>query len=235
MANVILRTLVLFLALLLMMRLMGKRQIGQLQPYEFALTLIAADLVTTPMSNINTPLLWGIVPIYVLLAVGLIFSLLSLKSARARKIICGTPRVLIDRGIILEDALRAVRYTINDLSEQLRTKDIFDISQVYFAVLETNGDISVILKSAFRPAVPDDFSICPKQENAPIILVMDGKIQYENLEYLQKNEKWLMDNARHLGFVSEKEILILTYDGNKFYAHASGKDPLIKEEKCATQ
>ena len=234
MANIIMRTLILFIALLIMMRLMGKRQIGQLQPYEFALTLIAADLATTPLSDINTPLLWGILPIYVLLIAGVALSLLSLKSVKMRRLICGKPRMLIERGVILEDSLRAVRYTINDLLEQLRSKDIFDVAQVYYAVLETNGEISIIQKSAFRPMVPDDLSFTPPQEEAPVVLVMDGTIQKENLVFIQKSEQWLKKNIEKAGFRNEKEILLLTYDKEKFYIHGAGKDPVIKEEPCGT-
>lgn len=234
MANIMMRTLILFFALLFMMRLMGKRQIGQLQPYEFALTLIAADLATTPMSDINTPLLWGIVPIYVLLVAGVGLSLLSLKSVKMRRLICGKPRMLIERGVILEDSLRAVRYTINDLLEQLRAKDVFDVSEVYYAVLETNGQISVIQKSAFRPIVPDDISLTPPQEEAPVILVMDGTVQRENLIFVGKDERWLRQNIKKAGFLSEKEILLLTYDKEKFYIHGAGRDPVIKEELCGT-
>ncbi len=233
-ANIILRTLILFSGLLIMMRLLGKRQIGQLQPYEFALTLIAADLATTPMSDINTPLLWGIIPIYVLLASGLILSLVSLKSVKARHIICGKPKILIERGVILEEALRTVRYTINDLAEQLRSKDIFDISEVYYAILETNGEISVILKSQYRTCMPNDISVLPPQDELSVALIMDGTIQTANLDYVQKSEKWLRGKMRKLGMENEKDILLMTYDGSKLYVHASGKDPLIKEEQCGT-
>lgn len=232
-ANIVLRTLILFIALLIMLRLLGKRQIGQLQPYEFALTLIAADLATTPMSDINTPLLWGILPIYVLLAAGMIFSLVSLKSGFARRIICGKPRMLIERGVILEESLSEVRYTLNDLLEQLRGKDIFDVSQVYYAVLETNGEITVILKSAFRPCVPNDFSLVPPQEDVTLTLIADGELQYSNLDFAGVTEKKLKQKIKSLGFESEKEILLLTYDGSKIYVHGAGKNPVIKEEQCA--
>jgi len=232
MANIILRTFILFITLLLMMRLMGKRQIGQLQPYEFALTLIAADLVTTPMSNINTPLLWGILPVFVLLTMGLTFSLLSLKSFSLRRLICGKPRILIERGVILEASLSAVRYTVNDLLEQLRTKDIFDISEVYYAVLETNGEISVIQKSAFRPATPDDLSLAPVQESITLALIIDGKISVKNLDYLNITVSQVQRKLKHFGINSVKDVLLMTYDGSKVYVHSIGASPIIREEKC---
>lgn len=230
MANVIFRTLILFISLLLMLRLMGKRQIGQLQPYEFSLTLIAADLVTVPMSNMNTPLLWGIIPIYVLLAAGLILSLISLKSIYARHIICGCPKVLIDKGIILEHSLHSVRYTLSDLLEQLRSKDITDISTVYYAMLETNGEISVILKNDAQPLTKKDMNISQKQTMPSLVLIMDGAIQRENLVLCTEKQllKWVSCSG-----LKPEEVLLLTYDGEKVFIHSHGKNPTIKEFQCA--
>ena len=229
MANVIFRTLVLFLALLLMLRLMGKRQIGQLQPYEFALTLIAADLVTTPMANLNTPLLWGILPIYVLLLVGLLLSLLSLSSARARRWICGKPRVLIDQGLIMKASLRAVRYTLNDLLEQLRAQGIFDPGQVYYAILETNGEISVIKKADVREVNAGDFQLSGPQDHPPVALVMDGRVLENNLTVLKRSRGWLDKMIRKSGFQSEKELLLLLCDRHKLTFYTGGAAPQFKE------
>ena len=213
---------------------MGKRQIGQLQPYEFSLTLIAADLVTSPISDINTPLLWGIIPIYVLLLFGLILSFISLKSNLARKFICGSPRVLIDNGIILEESLHAVRYTLSDLLEQLRSKDIFDISKVHYAILETNGQISVILKENNRTVTIEDMRITSQQEEPCTVLVLDGKISKENLDVAGITEKQLKKWIKSFGFSSEKDVFLLTFDKSKVYAHSRGKNPIIKELKCET-
>lgn len=224
MANIILRTVVLFVSLLVMLRLMGKRQIGQLQPYEFAVMLISSNLVTVPMADLATPLLWGIVPIYVLLVMGLLLSELSLKSTFLRKVICGTPRVLIDRGIILEDALKAVRYTLNDLMEQLRSNDVFDASEVYYAILETNGEISVILKSDRRTVQPKDINIPVKQEQLNIALIMDGKAQKDNLKHINKDMFWLKSKTHQTDF---SDILLALYDGRRLYIHYRNKK--IKE------
>ena len=224
MANIIFRTFVLFIALLFMLRLMGKRQIGQLQPYEFAVMLISSNLVTVPMSDLATPLLWGITPIYVLLLLGLITSELSLKSVFIRKVICGTPRVLIDKGVILEDALKQVRYTLNDLMEQLRSNDVFDISQVHYAILETNGEISVILKSAMRTVQPEDLNISPKQDELNVALILDGKVQKENLKYINKDMFWLKSKTKQNDF---NDILLALYDGSRLYIHFRNKK--IKE------
>jgi uncharacterized membrane protein YcaP (DUF421 family) len=202
---------------------MGKRQIAQLQPYEFAVMLISSNLVTVPMSDLSTPLLWGILPIYVLLVLGLILSVLSLKSVFLRRLVCGKPRVLIERGIILTDALKAVRYTLNDLLEQLRSNDVFDMSEVYYAILETNGEISVILKSDLRSLKPKDMNISPKQENLNVALIMDGKLQKENLSYVKKDEHWLKKTIQK----PYKDVLIAVYDGNRVYVHF--KNATVKE------
>ena len=225
MANIILRTLILFFSLLIMLRLMGKRQIAQLQPYEFALMLISSNLVTIPMSDLDTPLLWGIIPIYVLLAAGMILSLLSLKSIALRGIICGKPRLLIKRGVIDKQALKDVRYTLNDLLEQLRSNDVFDISEVYYAYLETNGEISVILKKDQRNVKVKDLDLKVKQDDLNVSLIMDKQIIKENLNFINRDVAWLKNKLSNAGF-SPKDVLLLTYDGTRLYIHGSNK---IKE------
>ncbi|MBP5661883.1 MAG: DUF421 domain-containing protein [Clostridia bacterium] len=227
------RTLIVFFALFLMTRLMGKRQIGQLQPYEFTLTLIVANLATVPMADINLPLLWGILPIYVLLAAGLVLSLLSLKFMPARRVICGKPRMLIAHGVVLEDALCAVRYTLQDLLEQLRAQGVFDPSEVYYAILETNGQISVLPKSAFRPAEAGDLTPCPQQEELHVALIMDGKIQKQNLRQFQTDEAWLNAKLIENGFACAKDILLSTFDGTTLYLHGTGRSPRVREVSCA--
>ena len=229
MANIILRTLLLFFALLVMLRLMGKRQIAQLQPYEFALMLISSNLVTVPMSDLDTPVLWGILPIYVLLVTGLLLSIISLKSTFLRGLICGKPRMLIERGVIVEDALKAVRYTLNDLLEQLRSNDVFDVSEVYYAYLETNGEISVILKEGFRGLEVRDTDVKSPQAEAQVALIMDGKVLTENLSFIKKDVPWLERRLKKAGFDKTKDVLLLTYDGSKLFVHSKGKTPVIKE------
>ncbi len=218
MANIILRTLLLFLSLLVMLRLMGKRQIAQLQPYEFALMLISSNLVTVPMSDLDTPILWGILPIYVLLGAGLLLSILSLKSTYLRGLICGKPRLLIKRGLIDIKALKDVRYTLNDLLEQLRSNDVFDISEVYYAYLETNGEISVILKKEYRTVHTKDLNLSVKQDDINVALIMDSKIMKENLLLTGKDENWLQRKIEKEGF-NLKDIFLLTYDGTRLYIH----------------
>ena len=208
-----------------MLRLMGKRQIAQLQPYEFALMLISSNLVTVPMADLDTPILWGIIPIYVLLTLGLILSLLSLKSTFLRGLICGKPKLLIKRGIIDKKALKAVRYTLNDLLEQLRSNDVFDISEVYYAYLETNGEISVILKKDHRNVKVKDLNLNVQQDDINVSLVMDRQIMKENLSLINKDILWLTRKIDKAGFTLD-EVFLLTYDGKRIYIH--GKDT-VKE------
>ena len=144
------RAVILYIFVLIVMRLMGKREIGQLQPFELAISIMIADLSTVPMADIGIPIFNGIIPILGLLLMHLIISILNLKSIRAREIICGKPRILIYRGKIDEKALRKERFTINELQERLRGNNIVNISDVEYAILETSGQVTVIDRKSTR-------------------------------------------------------------------------------------
>ena len=141
------RAIILYIVVLIVIRLMGKREIGQLQPVEFVITLMIANLATIPMSEIGVPILNGIIPITGLLVSHLVIAVLNLKFKKFRKLICGTPSILISKGKVNYKQLKVERFTLNDLKEKLREKDVFSITDVEYAVLETNGDVSVIKKS----------------------------------------------------------------------------------------
>ena len=141
------RAIVLYIIVLVVMRLMGKREIGQLQPFELAIAIMIADLASIPMTDTGVPISNGIVPILGLLVMHLLISTINLKSMKAREIICGKPQILIYRGKIDEKALKKERFTLNELQERLRDKNIVNISDVEYAILETNGQISVIEKN----------------------------------------------------------------------------------------
>lgn len=206
------RSIFLYLIVLAVMRLMGKREIGQLQPFELAISIMIADLATIPMTDTGIPISNGIVPILGLLVMHLLISLLNLKSMKAREIICGKPRILIFRGKIQEDALIKERFTINELQEMLRSKDIVNLGDVEYAILETSGQVTVIEKPNKRQTTPEDFGIMPEYEGIPYDLVIDGKVLYENLEAIEKNYQWLKKEVNKFGFNPE-EALIVTYDG----------------------
>ncbi len=206
------RAIVLYILVLIVMRLMGKREIGQLQPFELAIAIMIADLASIPMTDTGVPISNGIVPILGLLVMHLLISIINLKSMKAREIICGKPRILIYRGKIDEQALKKERFTINELQERLRDKNIVNIFDVEYAILETNGQISVIEKPNKRNTIPDDFGISPEYEGLSYDLVIDGKVMTDNLKILQKDYKWLEKEVLKFGY-EPKDALLVTIDG----------------------
>ena len=167
------RAIILYIVVLIVMRLMGKREIGQLQPFELAIAIMIADLASIPMTETGIPISNGIVPIIGLLVMHLIISTINLKSIKAREAICGKPRILIYRGRIDEDALIKERFTLNELQERLRAKDVINIGDVEYAILETSGQVTVIEKPNKRKAIPEDSNIMPEYEGLPYDLVVD--------------------------------------------------------------
>lgn len=210
---IFLRAIFLYIVVLIVMRLMGKREIGQMQPFELAISIMIADLATTPMAETGIPISNGIVPILGLLVMHLVISTLNIKSTKAREIICGKPSILIYRGKIDEKTLRKERFTINELEERLRDNNIFNIGDVDYAILETSGQITVIPKPNKRNTTPKDFNIEPEYEGISYDLVVDGKVMYKNLEKIGKNYKWLERQSEKFG-IKPEEALIITIDGN---------------------
>lgn len=206
------RAIFLYIVVLIVMRLMGKREIGQLQPFELAISIMIADLASIPMTEIGIPITNGIIPILGLLVMHLLISIINLKSNRAREIICGKPRILIYRGKIDEKALKKERLSINELEEKLRNSNVMNLGDVEFAILETSGDLSVIQKPNKRNTIPEDFGISPEYEGISYDLIVDGKIMKDNLKIIGKNYEWLRKQIEKFGF-KPKEVLIATIDG----------------------
>ena len=206
------RAIIIYLIVLIVMRLMGKREIGQLQPFELAISIMIADLASIPMTDPGVPIFNGIVPILGLLAMHLVITVINIKSVNIRKITCGKPTVLVYRGKIDEEALKRERFTISELQERLRVKDVFNLGDVEFAILETNGEISVIQKTNKRNSIPEDFGIMPEYEGMPYDLIVDGKIMSENLNKIGKDEKWLYKQVVKFKTTPEN-VLIATMDG----------------------
>lgn len=181
---VIIRTLILYSATVFLIRVMGKRQIGELQPYELVVIIMVSELASIPMQKTGIPLASGLIPIFILVAAQVFLSLLSLYSERTRGIICGKPSILIANSRIVEEELKRLHYNLNDLLEQLRLKDVPDISDVEYAILETSGQLSVILKSEKRPVMPQDLDVSPAYEDLTTTLIIDGRVIKENLTRL---------------------------------------------------
>lgn len=207
------RSIILYVFVFMTMRIMGKREIGQLQPFEFAITIMIADLAASPMANNGIPLTNGIIPILGLLVLHLIISVLNLKSLRIRQFICGKPSILIHRGRIDEKVLKKERLTINELEERLRTGGVSTLFDVEYAILETSGDLTIVQKPNKRTTIPEDFNIMPQYEGLPYDLVIDGKILSKNLKILEKDEGWLRKELKALKAIPEN-VLIATIDGN---------------------
>ena len=153
------RTIILYILIVLALRLMGKRQIGQLQPSELVVAMMLSELASIPMENVGTPLMNGVIPILTLIIAETSFSFLTLKSRRIRKMISGAPTILIEKGQVMEKELERLRFNIDDLLEELRTSGYANILDVEYAIIESNGNLSVIPKSNKRPVTPEDLSI----------------------------------------------------------------------------
>lgn len=208
----IIRTLILFTVVVVGLRLMGKRQIGQLQPYELVIVIMLSALAAIPMENTGIPLLSGLVPIFVLVLAQVTLSYLALKSERARGVICGAPSVVIENGKIVEKEMQRLRYNINDLLEQLRAKNFSNISDVEFAILETSGQLSVIPKSGKRPVNPEDMGLPTKYEGLPVTLIIDGYVFRKNLAGINLSEEWLREELLKFGVHSFKDVLFASLD-----------------------
>lgn len=206
------RSIILYIIILIVMRLMGKREIGQLQPFELVIAIMIADLASIPMTEAGIPIWSGIIPILALLIMHLIISMINMKSIRMREIVCGKPTILIYRGKIDEKALTKERFTINELEERLRGNNISNIGDVEYAILETGGQLTVIQKPNKRNTIPEDFNIMPDYEGISYDLVIDGVIMRENLQKVGKNYEWLKKSVQKFGFNPE-EALIVTLDG----------------------
>ena len=206
------RSIVLYIIILIVMRLMGKREIGQLQPFELVIAIMIADLASIPMTEVGIPIQNGIIPILGLLVMHLIISVINMKSIRTREIICGKPTMLVYRGKINEKALRRERFTINELEERLRGNNINSLGDVEYAILETSGGLSVIPKPSKRNTIPEDFGIEPEYEGIPYDLVIDGVIMTENLKIIGRDKNWLKKEVSKFG-INPKQALVVTLDG----------------------
>lgn len=206
------RSILIYIFVLIVMRLMGKREIGQLQPFELAIAIMIADLASIPMTDSGIPITNGIISILGLLLMHLVISFLNVKSIKAREIICGKPRILIYRGKIDEKALIKERFTINELEERLRGNNIMNLGDIEYAILETSGQVTVIPKPEKRNVIAEDLNITPEYEGISYDLVVDGKVMNKNLKKIGKDYNWLKKEVKKFN-MNPEEALIVTYDG----------------------
>ncbi len=211
------RSIILYLVVLIITRLMGKREIGQLQPFEFVISIMIANLAVIPMSDIGMSIFNGIVPILGLLTMHLMIALFNLKSVRFRRIVCGKPTILVSKGKVDEDALKKERFNVSELQERLRENNIFNLSDVEYVILETNGDISVMTKTEKMTPTLEDLKIKKKYEGLTYNLVMDGVIIYSNLQILNKDKIWLNKQLKKYKLKPEDVLVATINEAGDFY------------------
>ena len=209
---VFIRTVILYALVVVVMRVMGKRQIGQLQPFELVVAIMISELAAIPMANTGIPLIYGVIPILTLLVAQVALAYISLSSEKARGVICGTPSILVENGKILEKEMHKLRYNINDLLEQLRAKNFPNIADIEFAILETSGQLSVIPKSQKRPLNPEDLQLPTAYEGLPLTLIIDGEVMQKNLDRANLNVKWLESELAKFGVKQLDRVLFASLD-----------------------
>ena len=224
MALSFLRTAFLYLVLILAVRLMGKRQIGQMEASEFVVTMLVANLAAIPMEDPSIPLYAGLVPILTVLGTELVLSGLLMRSILLRKFFCGKPVILIDNGRILTENLRRTRITLDELTGHLRQKDVLDVRTVQFAILETDGTLSVFPYPKHRPATAKEAGIRAERQYLPITLVQDGQLIRENLKKAGKDEAWLEKELARKG-ADMASTLYMTVDGGGNVAWMGKEEP----------
>lgn len=213
---VFIRALILYIIVIFSVRLMGKRQIGELQPSELVITILVSNIATLPLEDLNIPLIMGILPILSLVCFEVIMSWLSLKSKRIRHIVSGSPKIIIRDGVLDQKVLKDLRFSVDDLMTAMRGNNIFDISDVQFAVVETNGNISVYEKFAQRNVKNTDMNIEKSSCDPPSIIVADGRIVPQGLEETGLKKQWVYDltERKHM---SVSDIFLLTADKKGSY------------------
>ena len=216
MISVIIRTLILYIAVTVAIRLMGKRQIGDMQPSELVITLLISEIAAIPLQDKDQPVLHGIVAVFLLVILEISVSALTLKSFFMRKMLSGKSVVIIKNGTVDRQAMRDVRMTVLDLIELLRGQNVFNIEDVSFAVLEANGNLSVLLKGKKQPATAEDLKIKNKPDALPLPVISDGEIISESLDALSINKQTVTDilNANNS---SIKDVFLMTLDRDGKY------------------
>lgn len=218
----IIRTILLYAFVVLAVRLMGKRQISEMQSSELVITLIVSEIAAIPMQNTSQPLLSGIIPVMVLVALEIAASVLMMKSGKFRKMMCGSPIVVIRDGKILQNEMRRLRLTTEDLCVQLRQQDIFSIEDVQYCIVETNGKVSVLEKPQKRTPSADDLKVKIKDNKIETVVVSDGQILDNSLKLCGKNKDdvYKILKSEHTRL---KDVFLMTLD-------ALGKYNIVQKE-----
>ncbi len=212
MSTLFIRTLIVYTLMFAVLRLMGKRQINEMQPFDLAVTLLIANLASIPMSEPAVPLFYGLVPIIGLFIVQRLVAHASLKSERIRRLVCGSPLMVIENGIVREDVMRSANYSLSDLTEQLRLKDVFSLAEVEYAILETNGSLSVLLKAEHQQPTNGDLKLQAGSARPDIMLIADGRIDEKALTDAGIESEKLEKLLKEKGISGVKDCLFAMMD-----------------------
>ena len=214
MGLIFIRTLIIFVTLLIIMRLMGKRQIGEMQPYELVITLIIADLARIPMADNSIPLLYGVIAILTVYFLHQIVCVIDLNFAGAKPIISGTPSIVLNKNGIDDHELKKNNLDVSDLIESLRVEGYFALDAIEYALYEAEGTFSALPKKGFQDM----------QTSLPVLLIDEGKFDKKNLELTKRNKEYYLSVLKKQGCKNEKKVLVMTVDGNgKVYLQQKGK------------
>lgn len=221
----VVRTIILYLLIIAGIRLMGKRQVGELEPSELVLALIIADLAAVPMQDFGIPLLSGIIPILTLLSITMIISVLSMKSIKLRILLCGRPSIIVENGKLKQAEMKKNRFTVDELMEELRMKGFTDISTIKYAILETNGQISILPFANQKPPTAKDMNQAPQEAGLPIVIINDGRVLEHNLRYRGYDQHWLEKQLKAHKVKDAKDVYLLTADelGQVYFAPKEGQ------------
>jgi len=214
------RTIILFLVIMVSMRIMGKRQLGELEPAEFVIAVLISELASQPLQDIGTPLLYGLIPVLTLFCCQIIISALIMKSIPLRAFISGKPSIIIENGKIVQQEMKKNRITVDELAEELRKKGISDISTIKYAVLETDGTLSTLLYAPHSPVTPAQMNLAVNEIDYQVIVINDGKVLYKNIYVLGYNEAWLREQLISRNIACPKDVYLMTSDrfGNVYFA-----------------
>ena len=216
MAIVLIRAVILYILITFSLRLMGKRQLGELQPSELVVTILISNIAAIPVEDSSVPMIMGIVPILTLVCLDVIMSGIMLKSAAIRKLMIGSPRIIISGGDIMQNEMKRLRYTVDDLVEAMRDQQIFDITQIQYAIVETTGKINFLLKKDYQPAEKQDVSVKGSTADPPSVIIRDGVVDKQQLSLLDLGEGWLTKILRENN-IGEKGVFLMTSDSNGSY------------------
>lgn len=230
MSIIFIRSLILYFLVIFAVRLMGKRQLGELQPSELVITILVSNIATLPIENSDIPVIMGATPVLALVCFEVIMSWLSLKFPKLRKLVSGSPKIIIREGKVDPQVMKDLRFSVDDLLTSLRGKDVFDIGEVQYAVVETTGNMSVMKKQADDTPTKKDIGISPYPEDPPQLIVSDGRILSTSLKSLGFDTQWVTKMLDE-GHVKLSEVMIMAADrnGGCYIATKDGSKPFIRE------